>query len=381
MNTLIPLTLMTTDSHTAHAVAAALPNYSVERMCDNIASLVLTLEKWQMPVAVVDVDGNTSRILSELEAVITRFPQTRFVLLATQVGNDMLVQAMQIGARQFLAKQAIATELPLVVQRFTAQKPATNGEGGTVLTLLSAGGGCGATTFAVNLANELSLLHGRSLLIDLDVAYGAIATFLGLEGRYGIADVLSHAGQIDAQLIQSCVLKYSDRLHVMISSASSNYASPGVMKYENLPEALAECRHLYDYVVIDAPRLQIDIAAMLAMASKSCLILHQLTVKDIRIVRAMISALCGRGVPQSLLKPIANRYRKSSQMISLQEEQNAMGDVPLEYTSNDFEHAVRGANYGQLLSEIAPHSIFRKELQNLASRFAKTGTVVGNGTH
>jgi len=51
---------------------------------------------------------------------------------------------------------------------------------------------------AVNLANELRLAASEPVLtIDLDTCYGTVSDYLGIEGRYGIADVLSRRKPID----------------------------------------------------------------------------------------------------------------------------------------------------------------------------------------
>ena len=54
----------------------------------------------------------------------------------------------------------------------------------------------------MNLANERHILSSEPVLIaDLDYAYGAVAAYLELEGKYGIADVLAYDGTIDADEI------------------------------------------------------------------------------------------------------------------------------------------------------------------------------------
>ena len=97
----------------------------------------------------------------------------------------------------------MAADLPQVLSRLTpANVPMTPGEG-TVITVMSASGGCGSTTLAFNLANEIAVSGGQPLLlIDMDWYYGAAAPYLGIEGRYGVAAVLTHEGHIDAHLVQ-----------------------------------------------------------------------------------------------------------------------------------------------------------------------------------
>ena len=65
---------------------------------------------------------------------------------------------------------------------------------GSAVTILSAGGGCGATTLAVNLAAELGAIDPSSdppLVVDLDYHYGAVSTYLAVQGDYGVLDLLN----------------------------------------------------------------------------------------------------------------------------------------------------------------------------------------------
>ncbi len=64
---------------------------------------------------------------------------------------------MQAGARHFLRKSAIQTELDPVLEHLLSHGPQESTRLGVVLSVFSCSGGCGATTVAINLANELRL--------------------------------------------------------------------------------------------------------------------------------------------------------------------------------------------------------------------------------
>src|SRR5262249_10425011 len=156
-------------------------------------------------------DQEPHSTLSAVEPLARRFSDTRFIVLSTAMQNDLLLEAMKIGARHFLLKDSIVADLHGVIKRLCPD--ATPAACGQAITVLAAGGGCGATTIAVNLAAELHLKtlaesgEARpSLLMDLDAQYGAVAAYLGVEAEYGIFDLLGRSGSIDSQLIQSTAL-------------------------------------------------------------------------------------------------------------------------------------------------------------------------------
>ena len=110
-----------------------------------------------------------------------------------------------------------------VLDRLTAPDIHAAGPSGEVMTVISASGGCGATTIAVNLADEIAQKQKQPTLIwDLDTAYGAVASYLGLTPRYGADHVLHYGGDIDAQLIKSTASVHNDRLHVLAFTMRGN---------------------------------------------------------------------------------------------------------------------------------------------------------------
>lgn len=368
------LLLVTSEPETTRVVNVALEpdsRLALVRVCANLRDAVHHLERSPTPGVIVDIDPQPVQALEELDPIITKFPDTRFIVLSNAQADGLLLRAMQVGARYFLPKKAIRSDLVNVLQEVISKRPKVAAMRGTLVTLLSASGGCGTTTVAVNLADELRAKAGEpTLLIDLDNSYGAVAAYLGLRGRFSIADVLAHQGPIDSQLISSSALLYSEGFHVLISPASTAPMSPAPLRYDAIGTVLNACKQVYRYTVIDAPRVPIDIAATLASASKCVLIVFQLTIKDLAAVKSILAGLSERGVPDEVIVPLANRYRKRNPMISLEEAERVIGGKPLERISNDFRSAVRSINYGQPLARVAPSSALRQELRQLAARIS-----------
>ncbi|NQT19171.1 MAG: hypothetical protein HQ592_05665 [Planctomycetes bacterium] len=208
------------------------------------------------------------------------------------------------------------------------------------------------------------------LLVDMDCAYGSVASYLGLEGQRGLADVLNREGTIDTELIQSCALTHSKELHALLSPASTDPAlAPGV-GYNRLDETLDTFMSAYAYTVIDAPRIPIDVAARLARASAVALLVLEQNVMHIRMAKALLNGLAERGAQPSRITPTVSRYRKGSRAISLDQCKTALGRIPIELVSDDYPSAIRAINYGQPLAKVAPRSLLRKEVCNLARKMA-----------
>jgi pilus assembly protein CpaE len=329
----------------------------------------------------VDIDPAPVAILREMETIVPRFPETRFIVLSNIMHNDLLFEAMQAGARHFMLKRAVALELKSVLARLVTNGTPRTSARGSIITVISASGGCGATTVAVNLANELGQIQSSpALLVDMDLSYGAISPYLGIKGDYGVGDILSRQDHIDEGLVRSSALAYSDTIHVLISPVAKGIGAWGKpLPLERLGAAVEAFRAGYECTVIDAPRLPVDALAILAAASRAVVAVFQLNVKDIHTIRMLQEAMLGAGVPADRFIFLASRYQKRSS-ITLQEAQKSLGGVRMVAASNDYRNVIQAINFGQPLSMAAPSSALRQEIRQLAQNvLAQDGAGVPAG--
>ncbi len=341
-------------------------------VCRTLGELSAALQGDHPSAAVIDMYPAGARLLHDLEPLIAGNPETRFVLLCEQLSSDLLMGAMQAGARQAIARDSLSG-LAAVLEKIASSAVAQKAPEGSAVTLLSTGGGCGSTTLAINLAIELGLAAGKpSLLVDLDVPYGAAAAYLGVRNSYGLADVLEREDGFDPELIRSSAAVWSNHLHVMLSPASINFAAPLEVRYRNLARFMDACRRTYARTVVDAPYVALDVAETLARCSEVTLIVLQLTVKDICIARDLRAALVQRGVDPMTVRMVINRYSPRRTMVELQEARQALGQNHLHTVCNDFGTAVKALNLGKPLAEAAPTSALRKDIRALSV------TLVGN---
>ena len=315
----------------------------------------------------VDIDAAPFDMLEDLQPMIDQYLATRFIVMASERRDEWVLRAMQAGARDFLEKSTIPTNLSVVLER-VAPPSGSNGEAAHgVTTILSAGGGCGATTIAVNLADELQRASGGStLLMDLDCCFGGVASHLGVSAEYGIADVLADGDRIDAHLLRSTAVTHEERLHVLAGPTATMPGFRADLKLEHLPQALRAAKRAFDHTIVEAPRITADVAGNLAKFSAVTLLVMELNVDDIRIARSQLERLAHRGIAPGRVLPVVNRFRRSKSLVTLAEAEKALGVDRLLHLSNDYRNVVSSINYGQTLARVAPRSPFRRDLRRLA---------------
>src|SRR5687768_15034632 len=129
MNAQTQITLMTSDPTVLTAVNAALQSNGhmiAGPAIRDVRDLPAQLSRSPVPIVLIDLDPSPGEVLPHLERIVARFPGTRFVALASTLGNELLLEAMQTGVRRVVVKQTMAAELRGVLDRLTASDAASN---------------------------------------------------------------------------------------------------------------------------------------------------------------------------------------------------------------------------------------------------------------
>jgi len=346
----------------------------LQNVCKEISELKVYLERTPNAIVVVDIDHNSSEGLKDLDEITSLYPEAHFVVVASNSSEELILEAMRAGARYFILKNRIEMKLDGIMEHFLSVGFKKAYSPGSIISVFSASGGCGATTVALNLANELRLVTGKTVLtVDLDHNYGAVSNYLELSGSYSLIDVLNRGEQIDKNLVMSSATNYLKDFHVLTSPASDEHFLSNGFKYSNLIAFFEACRQAYKYTVIDAPRVSEDVARLLATISEVQLIVFQQTVKDIKIARSIISSLTRWGAGPERIIPLANKFRRFGPLVTLEDTKDVLGLDNICYIRNDFRRVVNCINNGELLAQSAPWSGVRREFRKLAARIYTKG--------
>ncbi len=366
-------TLVTTNPEVADALNGAfgddallLPIERIETMRD----LEKRLDRDASGLVIIDIEPEPSVMLEYVGQLVDAHPRCRFVVVAPSFDKQMLLESMQAGARHFLPRDWIGPDVVPICRELVEQiGGASSSSDGAVLTVLSAGGGCGATTLAVNLAAELGeMASERALVVDFDTRFGGVGTHLGIKGEYGLADLLEREGPLDIELVRSTAVPRGDRVGVLLSPSAINFEAPSPLYLDDIADVLAVFRSGFPATVIDAPALPFEAVGALAANSTGVIIVMQLTVKDLHNARVLLRAISSRGI-ETPVHVVANRCRGAGKPITLKEAAETLefaGEiVPM---PDDPAGAMRSLNAGEPLLDACPKSKLRKQMTVFARR-------------
>ncbi len=118
--------LMTKDSTAVNILKAAVNKNSrggvVTTVCQEISEFTSHLRNMPLQVAVVDIDPDPLRILRDLDTITTMYPETQVVVVSSRFDKELILQAMQSGARDFISKETVSSGLNGVLERLKQDK-------------------------------------------------------------------------------------------------------------------------------------------------------------------------------------------------------------------------------------------------------------------
>ncbi len=158
----------------------------------------------QPEVLVVDLRGK-QQLPPALSSLKRQHPATGVLLVVSQLEPTLMLEAMRAGVNECVTDPVSVPDLLAAVKRLMGNLAA--GARGEVYAFVGAKGGVGATTVAVNVATALAKHSDSTLLIDLNVAFGDAAVFLGEEPRFSVMDALEHVQRLDEAFFSGLVVR------------------------------------------------------------------------------------------------------------------------------------------------------------------------------
>lgn len=310
-------------------------------------------------VLVVDLRGG--RVMPAAVAAVKRqHPDVGVVVVASTQDPALLLEAMRAGASEFVAEPVTVPPLEQAIKRLMAHRPTPQGGGGAVFAFVGAKGGVGATTTSVNVATALAKqARQQTLLIDLHLANGDAAVYLGAEPRFSIVDAIENTHRFDEAFFRGLVTSTKPGPDLLASADNVLVHSTGAPEYKAVIEFGAR---VYRYVVLDVPRS--NAAALDALdAASSIVVLANQELPTVRSA-ARVAAMLRQRYGKERVKVAMTRYDREAE-ISPEDVGRALAASVKHLLPNDYRLAMAAINRGRPLV-LDNHSRLASAYQNLA---------------
>jgi pilus assembly protein CpaE len=225
--------------------------------------------------------------------------------VAQSAGLDEQIALLEAGADEVIARPFTPVELQSRVEAMTLSMASAAGStsgrgigdpsGKRVIVLYSPKGGVGTTTIATNLALLAAERHkNRTLLMDLDLSFGQVASHLNLQPRQTLFDLVRDDQALgDADLLRTYAIHLATGLHVL--AAPPTPALSSTIRTDQIELVLARAREAYDVIVIDAGTLLDDRHAAVHARADTVLIPVLPEIPALNAVRGLLDQLAETG--------------------------------------------------------------------------------------
>jgi Flp pilus assembly CpaE family ATPase len=304
------------------------------------------------------------------------------VLLVARPEPELLQAAMRAGIRDLLDPAADAAEIRTAIDRAASAaagrrrvlRPLEDSARytGRVITVASPKGGVGKTTVATNLAIGLTSSAPQStVLVDLDVQFGDVASALGLVPEYSLPDAVQGPASQDTMVLKTFLTQHPSGLYAVCGSESP--AAGDTVTGDDVTRLLALLAREFRYVVVDtAPGLSEQTLAALDRSS-DVVMLSSMDVPGVRGLRKeldVLRELCM--IPAG--RHVVMNFADAKGGLSVRDVETTIGtgvDVVLPRSAA----VPASTNQGVPLLESGRRDPMAKELRRLVSRFAATPLV------
>jgi pilus assembly protein CpaE len=246
------------------------------------------------------------------------------------------------------------------------------GNRGSVIAVAQARGGVGATTVAVNLANELVAQPGKQkkqparavALVDLDVQFGSVGTLLDLGEQDALHQLALDGGIPDAAFLKQAMAVLPNGMSVL--AAPSKFMPLDSLQPPQIAAILDTLRQNNDFVVVDLPHALGGWIEPVLRRADQLIIVSDTSVPAVRHCRRLIEFFTADNPDLPILIVINHEARSFFPSAKQKEIQKALNRKLDHWLPHDPATARICVDRGKPLASVAPRSQLGKAISRLA---------------
>jgi pilus assembly protein CpaE len=358
------------------------------------------------------MDDMDEEILPQLMEIITvaKARGIKVILIAEDVTPAALHQLLRQGADEFVPYPLPEGELAFAVERLrAAPQPGPDAEipqeagapetaasdeaaapeaskiklrkgaqqDGVVIAVHGLAGGTRATTFAVNLAWELANVGGpksdapppKVCMLDLDLQFGSVATYLDLPRREAVYELLSDIENMDEDTFSQALMGYEERVQVL--TAPADVLPLDILTPQDVEALLEMARAHFDYVIIDMPTTLVQWSETVLCNAQLYFATLELDMRSAQNALRMKRALQAEDLPFEKLRFVMNRAPGWSDLTGkarVKRMADSLGiSIELNFPDGG-KPIVQACDHGLPLASAAAKNPLRKEIAKLAGQ-------------
>lgn len=275
------------------------------------------------------------------------------VAVCDQLPSRQLLRLIRAGAADCLNDiQHLNEDLRELFTRLGRRERSSESLG-TIISVVSASGGCGASTVAVNLAANIVGRGWECNLVDMKPHGGDLASMLDLQPQHTLVDLCQQATELDQEMLDKSLLTHRTGIKLL--------AGPGPQETQlgiapdDIRQVLTLAAQKFSYVVLDLEDIYHPEQQAALMSSVKLLVVLRLEFPCLVRARRLLEHLELQGFPADRIELVVNRFVHRGELRPAQVVE-AIGKPVNVYLPEDYGLAALAANVGNPLVAESPGS-------------------------
>jgi pilus assembly protein CpaE len=310
------------------------------------------LRSYDPHLVILHMADDPERDIRAAGAIASGVPGTALVGLGPDLDSARLLEAMRAGLVEYVpdptAPGNVRDALERVMRRRGWRATPEGRRNGKLLAFFSPKGGAGSTTVVTNVGIELHRLTGKkTLLVDLDLELGEIASHLGVRPRFHFVDLVRNIHRMDSDLLASYIESHKSGVHVLSAPFEPEIGEE--VTGEQIARILGLLRRHYDYVLVDTSKSLAPPALAALRTADPIFLVTNMDVPSLRNLKRCLPILDDVTAGDAeRLRLVVNRYNAKS-LVTLDDIEETLGIEVYWTLSNDFDSVITSISAGQPL--------------------------------
>ncbi|WP_172799823.1 AAA family ATPase [Croceicoccus bisphenolivorans] len=322
-------------------------------------------------ILVLEVDPAQPASLARVSEIRAKRPSLPVVVALEDANLSLARTLIRQGVSDVATLPFDTAELTgQLLEIAASQSPVTEARLAPMVSLVRAAGGVGATTVITHLAEALADWNGVSqdvCVIDLDLQFGQVANYLGLNPQTTVLDLLEASERLDTDLIRDAAISAPQGISVI--GAPSVIAPLEDVDVDRLLNLLTVARQSFDFVLLDLPSNWTNWTLSAALACNEIMVVTDQSITGLRQTKRVIELFDMMNVSRENVRVVVNRVgKKLFQAISVNEVADTLSREVSATIARDKGDLQMAQDQGILLSQTNRKAAFVKDVDRLADQ-------------
>lgn len=318
----------------------------------------------QPAIVLVGLKDERSPTALRLVREIKEISFGKIIVVGPAVEAKALLMFLQEGIYEYIDEKEFDTAIVNAVNRLNKEQP--NGfHRAAVTSVIGAGGGCGVSTVAVNLALSMQKNQQKMILMDLNLESGDLCSHLNVRSVHSVSDLCRSIARLDESMLEKSLGKHISGLQLVAAPIGIDEVQHVTVR--SLRRLLHVLETRFDSVLIDLGRVFREQDIMVLQQSNHIILTLRPDISSLRNARRTIDFMDQVEVDLGKVKPVVNRYRNGAG-VSLASIRDTLGMEIAQVIPEDVRRVNAAVNSGVPMLIKKPRATFSKRINELVSQ-------------